>query len=183
MLSLLVMLPELWVRRLHRITVASAPGYSADLTVVDLLVVLNHVFVDFSPLLVDALILLIQFVAILVSLVVQLVHCLFVVPVFIRLEITAPALIMLILTTLAVIKSMGCCLAALVVEAIYICDGVGCVFLHHVIRECLESSLLFAYFAIKWVDLAVHAIHSVVVDIAARVIVSVVKRTKLTNIH
>lgn len=92
-LRLMIVLSNVLIRRFILIDETCAPGNSAGLTVVQLLIKLNHVLVDLGPLPVNVLILLVQLVAVLVPFVVQLIHCLLVVPVLVCLEVASVGLL------------------------------------------------------------------------------------------
>lgn len=147
-LPLLVVLTELRARGLHLVLVAGAPRNSAGLSIVHLLVVLDHVFVNFGSLPVDILILLVELIAVLVTLVVELVDGFRMVPVLVRLEViihrlAATIQVVLLWTTCLIVVEAVCYSLTLTVEII---DAGNCILFVTLVVNCVvevaESGLL-----------------------------------------
>lgn len=89
---LVIVLADVLIRGLLVICEARAPRHLADLAIIQLLVVLHHVFVNLCALPIDLLVLLIEFIVIGLPLVVEFVNCFFVVPILISLEVATTSL-------------------------------------------------------------------------------------------
>ena len=86
---------------------ARAPWNLADSAIIELLVVLNHIPVNFGPLIVGLLVLLVKLVAIRITLIVKFVHCFFVVPILVCLEVTTALLRTKFILTHVVLASIS----------------------------------------------------------------------------
>ena len=183
-LSLVVMLSKLGARSLHLVLVASAPRHPASLAAIQLLVILDHVFVYLSPLPVNILILLIELIAILVALVVQLVDGLRVVPVFVGLAAVFVSVsgtivqVILLLAATALVSEPTRHRLALPVEIIDARYGIrGMLLVLHRVREVMQCCLLLPDLRIKRIYLAIDLVHSVVVYVPPRIVVGMIERT------
>ena len=136
----------LWTWSLHMVGVTCAPRNSANIAIILLLVELNHVLINFSSLPVNVLVLLLQLKAILISLVVKLIHCLLVIPVFVCLKLRSSTSIVYILP---IVESTWVCLA-LPVKTIYIWERACFMLLLHVIGVVLQGSFLLSFWLILW---------------------------------
>lgn len=91
-LRLVVVGAELLIRCLLLVCITCTPRNSANLSIIHLLVVLDHIFVNFLSISINLLILLEHLVTIGISFIIQLVHRCLVVPILVRLEIATVGL-------------------------------------------------------------------------------------------
>lgn len=173
-LRLMIVLPNILIGRFILIDEASAPRNSAGLPVIQFFVELYHVLVDLGPLPVNVLILLVQLVAVLVPLVVQLIHCLLVVPVLVCLEVASLGLLRgeTVLTTTEVIVANF--ISATTVKTIDVRSSGSCVLFHDNLIIIVKRFLLLANFVIKLVNLSIDSVHAMVVHVFTHVVVCLV---------
>lgn len=164
----MIMLSNILVRRLFVINEPGAPWHLADRSIIQPFVVLYHVFVRFCPLLVYLLILLVKFIIIGVSFVIELVNGIFLVPVFRGLKVTSTLLLAKIIlrfqsTALSLVKviNVGCCGSSLL--------------LHHSAREIIQFLLALTNLVVKSIDLSIYSCHPMLIHIISSIIIGFVQ--------